>query len=172
MSRLRRFAVLQGTALFFVSLVARAQDSKIDKVLKQLEAVRSFSDVSISPDGKFVAWVSKAGEGTSVYLLDWKKAGAKAKRIAAGDPLDKPEASGIAWSPDSSQIAFLSHGSSSSQDQIYRLYVAGGSEAKQISKLGGHVSTLRWAPNGKSLAFLYAERGGGGGPLEAVPAQL
>ncbi len=172
MSRLRRCAVLHGTALLSLCFIARAQSSKIDEVLKQLEAVRSFSDVSISPDGKFVAWVSKAGEGASVYLLEWKKAGAKVKRIAAGESLDKPEASGIAWSPDSSQIAFLSHTSSSSQDQIYRVSVAGSSGAKQISNLGGHVSTLQWAPAGKSLAFLYAEHGGGGGPLEAVPAQL
>jgi len=29
----------------------------------------------------------------------------------------------------------------------------------------------RWSPDGKRIAFLYAENGGGGGPLEAVPAR-
>jgi dipeptidyl aminopeptidase/acylaminoacyl peptidase len=147
---------------------AKAQDSKVDEVLSQLEQARSFSDVRISPDGRWVAWISKdKGSGNAVYLLDWKRAGAKAKRISANDPLENPEASGITWSPDSRQIAFLSHGDSA-QDQIYGAF-AETQKSRRISNLDGHLKELRWAPDGKQIAVLYAEHGGGGGPLEAEP---
>ena len=158
--------------MLLVASFGKAQQGKIDAVLGQLERVHTFSGVSISPDGKWVAWISRAGAVSSVYLLDWTKARAKAKHIAAGEEAAGGEASGIAWSPDSSQFVFLWHAKSSSQDQIYRISAAGSTEAKQISHLDGHVEGLQFAPNGTHLAFLYAEHGGGGGPLEAVPAQL
>jgi len=55
-----------------------ADTQKLEQVLSQLEQVRSFADISISPDGRWVAWVGAApGNGTAVYVLDWKKQGAK-----------------------------------------------------------------------------------------------
>ncbi len=169
-----RSILLSAAVLCFASAV-RAQENRIDEVLKQLEQVHSFSSVSISPDGNRVAWVegnsteSNSGKGNTVYLLDWKKAGAKPKRVPNGEPLENPEASEIAWSPDNRQIAFLSHGSNS-QDQIYTASAENG-KSRCISNLDGHVKGLRWGANAQQLIFLYAEHGGGGGPLEAEPAQ-
>ncbi len=157
-------------ALFFAS-AAPAQEGKLDQVLKQLEQVHSFSGVSMSPDAKWVAWIAPdANKADAVYLLDWKKPGAKPKRITGADPLERPTASGIAWSPDSRQFVFLSHGTSA-QDQIYSAAVE-NPKARCISKLVGFVKDLRFSPDGKHIAFLYAEHGGGGGPLEAEPAAV
>ena len=161
-------SLVSAALLLFVSVV-NAQDSKLDTVLNQLEKTYTFSSVSMSPDGKWVAWTAKGeGTGNAVYLLDCKNAGATPKRLTAGDKLENPDASGVAWSPDSTQIAFFSHGDSA-QDQIYIASIA-SPKPRRISNLDGHLKDLRWAPDGNHIAVLYAEHGGGGGPLEAEPA--
>jgi dipeptidyl aminopeptidase/acylaminoacyl peptidase len=48
---------------------------------------------------------------------------------------------------------------------------AAGGHPHRVTDLKGYVTDIRWASQGNRLAFLYAENGGGGGPLEAVPAQ-
>ena len=170
MLHVRRQAVSFLAVLVSITDLSRAADGKLDEVLRQLEQVHSFSNVSISPDGRWVSWVQGGpGKVESVYVLDWKKAGAKARHITAAEALDRGSASQIAWSPDSSQLAFLGHGEGS-QDQIY---LAGpeSSKARSISNLDGYVAALQWSPKGDQISFLYIEHGGGGGPLEAVPAQ-
>jgi len=158
-----------AAAFLLSTLCISAQDRPIDQVLKQLEQVHTLSGVSMSPDGRWVAWLSRGpGNKDSVYLLDWKKTGTKPKRITPGDALEEGDSSNIAWSPDSTQFAFLSHGDKP-QDQIYLLSVE-SSKPRQASNLDGHVTGLRWSQDGKQLTFLYAEHGGGGGPLEAEPA--
>ncbi len=172
----RRFCSLLGcaSALFLLSFgSAHAQQSKIDEVLSQLEQVHSFEDVSISPDGKWVTW-GQAGQdnrrNTELYKLDWKNSAAKPERVSAGDGRQAYRETGVAWSPDSSRIAFLSNANSTDQEEVYVVPATGGT-AHRLTNLKGYVSDIRWSPDGKSVAFLDAENGGGGGPLEAVPAQ-
>ncbi len=163
--------VISAGLLIGSAYAAEAQSSKMREVLAQLERVQTFSDVSISPDGKWVAWITDgSGKGNAIYVADWKKANSKPRRVAAGDALASPQASSIAWSPDSRQLAFLSHDESSPQDQIYSADASSG-KVQGLTKLDGYVAGLQWAPDGKHIAFLYAEHGGGGGPLQAVPAQ-
>jgi dipeptidyl aminopeptidase/acylaminoacyl peptidase len=170
MSSFRFHRALCILVLYILGSPANAQNSKIDEVLKQLEQVHAFSDVSMSPDGRWVAWIANGGtQGDTVYVLDWKKAGAKAKRINPVDPLDSPTVSGMAWSPDSRQVVFLARAHSAPQDQIYRASVD-SPDARRISNFDGHLKDLHWSPDGKQIAVLYAEHGGGGGPLEVEPA--
>lgn len=164
--------VVQSVIFLLALAPAFAQTSRIDQVLSQLEQVRSFSGVSISPDGKWVAWTLPTQEdngNSEIYLADSKGA-AKARRITAGDGRALFRESGVAWSPDSSRIAFFSN-AGGAQDQVFVLPVGGG-KARQVTEVTGYVADIRWAPDGKRLAFLYAENGGGGGPLDAVPAQV
>ncbi len=144
----------------------------MDAVLHQLEQVHKFSGVSISPDGRWVSWVSGPAGSTaeSIYVYDSQARGAKPKRIEAGNSLENTGASGIAWSSDSTQIAFLTH-PDSGQDQIYLATPGKSTKAKQLTNLTGYVTHLQWLRNNKQIAFLYAEHGGGAGPLAAVPAQ-
>ena len=144
----------------------------MDAVLHQLEEVHKFSGVSISPDGRWVSWVSGPAGSTaeSIYVYDSQARGAKPKRIEAGNSLENTGASGIAWSSDSTQIAFLTH-PDSGQDQIYLATPGKSTKSKQLTNLTGYVTHLQWLRNNKQIAFLYAEHGGGAGPLAAVPAQ-
>jgi len=161
-----------GVLLLAAAVSMRAQESRIDRLLKQLEQVQSFSGVSISPDGRWVAWIEPAPHGTGdteIRLLDWKNSSAKSQRISAGDGKNSFYENGIAWSPDSRQFAFFSN-AGSGQQQIF-LIAAEGGKARRLTDVNGYVKDIRWSPDGEQIAFLYAEKGGGGGPLEAVPAQ-
>ncbi len=148
-----------------------AQEQQIDRVLKQLEQVHPFSGVAISPDGRRVSWEQPAADNsgnTEIYVVEWKNPSAKPQRLTAGDAKKSFHESGVAWSPDSSQVAFFSD-AEPGQEQLFVSTLGG--KPRRLSNVRGHVSDIHWSPDGKRLSFLYAEGGGGGGPLEAVPAQ-
>ncbi len=160
------------TAALSISMLA-AQDTRIDQVLAQLDQVHAFSEVSISPNGEWVIWAQPASgdsSDTDLFALNWKDAGAKPKRLTAGDGTKSFREHGVVWSPDSSSVAFFSN-ANSAQDQLFVLPIAGG-PARALTNVTGHVTGIRWSPDGKQIAFLFAENGGGGGPLEAEPAAV
>ncbi|MBV9778737.1 MAG: S9 family peptidase [Acidobacteriaceae bacterium] len=149
------------------------QSPKIDSVLKQLEQVQSFEDVTISPDGQRVSWAQPARTGernTNIYVLEWKRPSAKPERIKVNASEEFYREHGAAWSPDSSQLAFLANATAEGDEQVYIWSVRGG-KPHQLTHLKGYMTDIRWSPDGRRLAVLYAENGGGGGPLEAVPPQ-
>lgn len=158
-------------AIFAIPLAA--QETRIDQILKRLDQTQPFSGISISPDGKWVIWGQPAKDhsnDTDLFALKWNDAGAKPRRITAGDGTKSFREHGVAWSPDSASIAFFSN-ANSAQDQLFVLTVAGGA-ARALTNLTGHVTDIRWSPDGKQIAFLFAQNGGGGGPLEAEPAAV
>ncbi len=57
-----------------------------------------------------------------------------------------------------------------SQPQVFVATVASG-RCRRLTNANGYVADPRWSPDGKEIAFLYAEGGAVAGPLEAVPAQ-
>ena len=141
-----------------VALALCVQASTIDEVLKQLEATKSFSGVSISPDGHWITWVQG---NTDIYLLDRTNPAAKPLDITS----DGNREHSVVWSPDSKRFVFMRD-----QDQIW-LAEASSRKLRQIAQLKGYATDVRWRPDGAQLAVLFAANGGGGGPLEAVPAQ-
>jgi Tol biopolymer transport system component len=152
--------------LLGVALALCVQASTIDEVLKQLEAVKSFSGVSISPNGRWLTWVRALPDGNSeIYLLERKNSAAKPERITSGDPAFGRREHSVVWAPDSKQFAFLCDA-----DKIF-LADASSGKVRQLADLKGYATDVRWRPDGSQIAFLYAANGGGGGPLEAVPAQ-
>ncbi|MBV9762175.1 MAG: S9 family peptidase [Acidobacteriaceae bacterium] len=170
----RRNLSLAAAVICAFAIKLRAQDARIDEVLHQLEQAQTFSDVSISPDGRWVTWIEPAAHTAgnhTLYLLDWKNPSARAERVIPENGAAAP--SGPAWSPDSKQLAFFA--AKSSQNQVFVIAVGSGpaadTKAQRLTNLNGYATDLRWSPDGKRLAFLYAENGGGGGPLEAEPAQ-
>jgi dipeptidyl aminopeptidase/acylaminoacyl peptidase len=166
-------AACAGVLLLCFGILAPAQESKIAAVLKQLEQTQSFEGASISPDGKWVTWGQAAQDNprnVEIYRLDWKVPGAKPGRVSAGDGTQSFHETGLAWSSDSRQIAFVSNAGTQGQDEVYVMPATGG-HPHRVTDLKGYVTDIRWAPEGNRLAFLCAENGGGGGPLEAVPAQ-
>src|SRR5437588_12171754 len=83
--------------LFFLSTVALAQKpSDDDAFLDAMYAVRTFHAVAISPDGTKVAWAERKG-GITVANAD----GSAARHLTTDDEEH------VAWSPDSSTIAYV-----------------------------------------------------------------
>ena len=60
------------------------------------------------------------------------------------------------WSPDSTQLAFLS--APGGQAQIWTVS-RNGSHSKEWTQLNGYVAHPRWSHDGRSIAFLYIEGG-------------
>jgi dipeptidyl aminopeptidase/acylaminoacyl peptidase len=158
--------------LLLALTTAFAQEPRIDRMLNELQHVQTLSSVSISPDGRWVAWMEPASESNEknvIHLLDWRDSSAKPERVTASSGTAFFDQSGLAWSPDGAQVAFFSE-TGSGQKQIF-VAAPGGAKAHALASVHGRITDLRWSPDGKQLAFLYAEHGEGAGPLAAVPAQ-
>ncbi len=158
---------------FWLAGGAFAQSSKIDDVLKQLDKVQRFPGVSISPDGNWLIWLETPRDqrgNTEIHLFD-RRTNALRSRITAGNGHEDFREHGVAWAPGSKQIAFFSNAGTGDQDQVWLADIPSG-KARSLTNVKGYVTALRWSPDGKQIAFLYAQGGGGGGPLEAVPAQV
>jgi dipeptidyl aminopeptidase/acylaminoacyl peptidase len=61
------------------------------------------------------------------------------------------------WSPDGSQIAFLSNRKDEKQAQIYLIPLAGG-EARPLTDLKGSVGSLDWSPDGSKLLIQFRRK--------------
>jgi dipeptidyl aminopeptidase/acylaminoacyl peptidase len=108
------------------------------------------SDPQLSPDGSRIAYVlSWADEAedemrSALWLVD--SAGGPPRRFTQGPKRDwSPR-----WSPDGSQIAFLS--TRGEAPQIYVMPVDGG-EARQVTALEEGVADPVWSADGRRLAF-------------------
>ncbi len=124
-------------------------------------AVRHFHDVAISPDGARAAWSQKArdAEGREILGAISVRAvegrGAPRRLTAARD--GKPHREwGAVFSPDGGTIAFLSDAASPGQLQVVLAPAAGGGP-RRLTKVKGQLSHLLWAPDGRSVAFLFVE---------------
>ncbi len=124
---------------------------------------KNVEDAQISPDGTQVAFV--VGDSFKVDTK-WPRstiwlvatAGGESRQITSGPRTDSLPR----WSPDGSQLAFLSDRLAEGQRQVFVIARDGG-EAMPLTKNAGAIPTprglnaLQWSPDGRSLAFLMED---------------
>ncbi len=144
---------------------AKAIQSPMAGVMGVLFSAITFDQTAISPDGRQVAWVETSKAGSAIYVA--ATGGGPPRRITAGGPAE----SGIAWSPDSRQIAFLSDAGKPGQPQLYVSSAAGG-PSRKLTGIKGFLASPGWSPDGKTIAILFTENAErSAGPLVAEKAQ-
>jgi len=140
---------------------------------KPLE-VRRFSDVTISPTGEYLAWVGPRGDGDRAGVLDGVvivdlRHVSQPHRLLAVPGADAGSAHDLTWSADGKALAFVAT-EHNGREPV--LYLAGptGATARVIARVPGAVSSPRFSPDGRQLAFLYsAAAEQANGPLDAAP---
>ena len=129
---------------------AEKPQARIARLLSQLESVRTFRQVALSPDGRQIAWVVDAPSGHSRVELAEVSAPSVVRQISAVSAPDSCNEGQIAWSPDGQQLAFLSDCDSPGQSQIFLAGAKAGHAPRKLGNLQGVVDSLQWSPNGKS----------------------
>ena len=154
-------------AFAFVSLIFvcfGASGQSVPQLLSTLSGTTQFGETAVSPDGHWLAWVialrnkdNTSSRNSEIWLVDLTKAGAAPRKIENSRGAPHAE-SGVAFSPDSRQVAYLSDREKSGQLQLFVEAVEGGS-ARRLTSLTGFLASPRWSPDGeRSRSFLRRMR--------------
>lgn len=137
------------TLAFTMAFAEGKRPLKIDDYF----ALKDLSDVHISPDGKWAAYVvsstDEAKDESSTYIYTAPLAGGDPMQVTFSGEDEQPE-----WSPDNKYLAFLS--SRSKDHQIYLLNRTGG-EAYPITDVAQGVDDFEWSPDGKKLLLVLTD---------------
>ncbi len=168
----RRLGTLVAAGAWAVSALAQSgmpapikplatHDPRLVAFYAQATHAHAPGTVSISPDGTTVAWTLGNHEGSALHLTALAHPDTD-KTVAPASTANCSNTSPV-WSPDSKTLAFTSTCTGETatdnhpiQPQIF-LYSAATGESKQLTHVTGIFHELAWAPDGKSLAFLFVE---------------
>lgn len=150
---MKKLFLLSGLFLFFASI--SFSQSKRNLTIDDYFKIQSINEVSLSPDGKWIAYVvrsydlKKDKSNRDLYMVP--TAGGDAIRLTSNEKNDtRPK-----WSPDNRYLAFLS--GRDKKTQVYLLNRTGG-EAIQLTDVKQGVNDLEWSPDGKKLAILITDK--------------
>jgi len=166
-----------------------APATPLDEVMNTLFATHRFEQTVISPDGKKIAWVEtlvgkdgapdgntaiyvtglQSNEGPARVSAATRNVSLSSKGVIADGIQFVPRAEGsLAWSPDSTKLAFLSDGVKPGQLQLYVKDLADHGSIHRLTSVKGLLATPRWSPDGKTIAVLFTENATrAAGPLVA-----
>jgi dipeptidyl aminopeptidase/acylaminoacyl peptidase len=136
---------------------ATRTDPRIEQLLTDLGKTRAISTVQLSPDGNQLAWVVRTDGKDAIEVANAD--GSDAHRVGIAKRGDCNETD-PAWAPDSHHLAFLSNcASGGKQKDLLVVDMQAKESPKHMASLPGVAQDLTWAPDGKSLGFLYVPNG-------------
>ncbi len=142
-----------------LELFAVGKDGKaLRKVSATQDSTQSISSYAVSPDHKWVAYVGKQNSGYASELLVASLLDNRPLIAASGPiPASALGITAMAWSPDSSRIAFRGSYVIGDPDDLYTVLPDGTGRVK-VSKnavgIGASINSFQWAPNSSRLAFV------------------
>lgn len=112
-------------------------------------------DPQISPDGSRVLFTKKIINDKNKYITNLCTVDLEGelRQWTSGEG----GAGSGRWSPDGSQIAFVS-GREGKKSQIFLISTDGGEARKLTSLNGGSIGEFRWSPDGSRIAFTFREQ--------------
>jgi dipeptidyl aminopeptidase/acylaminoacyl peptidase len=124
---------------------------------EDLYRMQLVSDPQISPDGRHIIFcVKHVDEKTeanisNLWLVPTDRG--RAYQFTYGAQKDTHPR----WSPDGSQIAFISDRGDKEDSQIY-LIPFGGGEARPLTKMKGTFGEFEWSPDGKHIVCVFRKK--------------
>ncbi len=138
----------ENRPLLFLSTRGKSQPGRL---LRRIDGDRAEYRGVFAPHGKRLA-VVMSNNGGAADLYSVRPDGKRLKQLTHSRAIDISPA----WSPDGSQLAFVSDRAGS--PQIY-LMDAGGGEARRLTFQGQYNTSPAWSPDGRWIA--YESRVGG-----------
>ena len=169
MSRSRQISVIAAFLVCSAGLLeARQQPAAQQQASTPQQAARVLTpemivtiaqvvDAQLSPDGSQVIYQVSRPRSESD-----PPGGARAELwtvpAAGGEPrrLTQAEDRHARWSPDGKTIAFLGRRGEGALTQIHVMPAAGG-ESKPLTTAPAAVTSFKWAPDGRAIAFTYTD---------------
>ena len=145
-----------------ISSVQQSQDHRkaVTDFFKQQSRAQYIYQTSINPAATVLLWSADDPQGIqSIYLTRLSQTKTKIQ-ILASHGTSHSVSEEPCWSPDGSEIAFLSDASKKGQLQVY---IASGKTGALITstpltRFDGYVSHLKWSPDGKYISVLYVKQ--------------
>src|SRR5215475_1531146 len=159
MKHWRAFVGMAVSMMACAALMAQDKDKKTDAESNLISPedflqLRGIQDPQFSPDGSLVAFVASdplTGQHRTRHIWMYD---VKSKNAWQFTYSEKSETS-PRWSPDGTQLAFLSsRGGEAAQIFLMR---ANGGEAAVLTKSKSSISAFEWAPDGKQIAYLAGD---------------
>ena len=180
------FVAAAGAAAVLALVAARPLWTSVNRAPEFSRVTQLFHGASfeygsaISPDGKWIAYLSNARGPTDIWV----------RFLSGGDPVNltasttleiqsRTDLGGLAISPDGASIAFdagATKGTPAAQFDAWVIPAPIGGAPRKVVALG---RALRWSPDGSQIAFvrpgssagdaLWVARSDGGSPREVVP---
>ena len=143
------------TLLLSAATTATSQTAKVPLTHESMWMMKRVGAPVPSPDGKWVVFslvepaYDEKDQVSDLWIVSTDGNG-KPRRLT----FSKGGESGVAWSPDSRQIAFSARREGDEASQIYILDVANGGEAVRVTSLSTGARSPQWRPDGKAISFV------------------
>jgi dipeptidyl aminopeptidase/acylaminoacyl peptidase len=149
----KKFAL--AVVLIATAAYAAVAQTKVPLTHETMWMLKRVGAPAPSPDGKWVVFslVEPAYDEKEQVSDLWivpTDGSARSRRLTS----TKGGESGVAWSPDSRQIAFSARREGDEASQLYVLDVADGGEAQRVTSLSTGARAAQWRPDGKALLFV------------------
>ena len=153
-TRSRSLSLLIALAIIWTAGASAKGQTKTPLTHEAIWAMKRVGAPVPSPDGKWVVFslvepaYDEKDQVSDLWIVP-ADGSAKPRRLT----FSKGGEGGVAWSPDSRQIAFSARREGDDAGQIYVLDVAAGGEAVRVTSLSTGARAPQWSPDGKTLLF-------------------